>query len=270
MRLSCPSSHLKLHLNTPRFNTLLGLTGLALLLTGCGSMRGEPEQAQTEQYCLSAGKHQTFDCASEDGSLYTGPLRIRDLPIDDETLYARLEETKLWLANRKAELTGEVLPTEVEAEGFIPDAPQAQAPASTPEEALAAALALAHRGEFDTALTLAEEYRTLTQDDLSATLVESRILFIKADLDQAQQLLEESIQRYPQIPELYNNLAAVQAAQGRTGAAISTLQQAFATDPSFARIQANLKNLYSASARHAMQPDLPAPRPTLDMIEQLP
>ncbi len=251
-----------------RYSSLLGLTGLVLLSAGCASMRGEPSQKQ--EFCLSAGKDQTFDCDSEGGGTYGGPLRIRDLPIDDETLYARLEETKRWLAARKAELTGEAPPTAPESEALIPAAPQASVASSTPEEALAAALALAHRGEFDTAMTLAQEYRELTFDDISATLVESRILFIMADYAQAQQLLEQSIQRYPQVPELYNNLAVIQAAQGKTGAAITTLQEAFATDPSFARIQANLKNLYSASARHAMQPDLPAPKPALEMIEQLP
>ncbi|SEG72421.1 tetratricopeptide repeat protein [Marinobacterium lutimaris] len=252
-----------------RFTTLLGQAGLVAMIAGCSSTGGQQNQ-QAAEYCLSAGKQQTFDCNNQDGSLYSGPLRIRDLPIDDETLYARLEETKRWLATRKAELTGEATPVAENTEELIPAAPQAQAPISTPEEALAAALALAQRGEFDTAMTLAHEYRELTLDDLSATLVESRILFIKADYVRARQLLEESIQRYPQVPELYNNLAAIQAAQGETGAAINTLQAAFATDPSFARIQANLKNLYSASARHAMQPDLPAPRPTLDMIEQIP
>lgn len=266
--MKLPCSSFRLYFNTTRFAASLGLASL-VLLGGC-STRGESDADKTAQYCLSSGQQQTFDCDSTDGSVYTGPLRIRDLPIDDETLYARLEETKRWLATRKAELTGEALPPAQEPEAFIPEAPQARTVASTPEEALAAALALAHRGEFDEALSLTREYRELTQDDLAATLVESRILFIQADYTRAQQLLENSIQRYPQVPELYNNLAAVQAAQGKTGAAITTLQEAFATDPSFARIQANLKSLYSASALHAMQPDLPAPKPTLDMIEQLP
>ncbi|WP_432696467.1 tetratricopeptide repeat protein [Marinobacterium sp. YM272] len=229
----------------------------------------DSKQTDAEQYCLSAGKDQTFDCNSDAPEAYTGPLRIRDLPIDDETLYARLEETKRWLAARKAELSG-AAPVEEDAAPLIPEAPQAPPPNSTPEEALAAALALAQRGEYGPALSLTAQFRALTGDDLSATLVESRILFLSGDYSLARTRLEAAIDRHPGAPELYNNLATIQAAEGQTGAAISTLQKAFTTDPSFARIQANLKALYSASAQRALQPDLPAPKPTLEMIDHLP
>lgn len=256
-----------LHRRTPRYGLLLANTALLLLLSGCGIKETTP--SNSGQYCLSAGQDQTFDCEGDAQQAYTGPLRIRDLPIDDETLYARLEETKRWLAARKAELSGEA-PAAAEAAPLIPEAPEAPAPNSTPEEALAAALALAQRGEYKSALELTSEFRGLTGDDLSATLVESQILFLSGDYSQARTLLYAGIDRHPKVPELYNNLAVVQAAEGETGAAINTLQTAFTTDPSFARIQANLKSLYSASAQRAMQPDLPAPKPRLEMIEHLP
>ena len=82
--------------------------------------------------------------------------------------------------------------------------------------------------------------------------------------------MQQLLSRYPNTAELYNNLAVIQAAQGNLGGAIQTLQRAFATDPSFARIQQNLKALYSASASQALLQERQPARPQLDMIDLIP
>jgi tetratricopeptide (TPR) repeat protein len=245
------------------------LLGCAALGSGCSS---QPPVSTGSEYCLSAGQNQAFDCARPAAEHQPGPLRIRDLPIDDETLYARVDEIKRWLAAERARLNGEPVATTETA--LIPPAPAAPAPQPQPgsdaQETFAAALALAERADVDTALTLLNEYRQLNPEDLSASLLESRILLQDGRIDAAERLLRAELEHHPLVPELYNNLAVVQARSGRLGAAIDTLQQAFATDPSFARIQHNLKQLYSASARNALTPDLPPVEPRLDMIEQIP
>lgn len=66
--------------------------GYSLLLTstmlsaGC-SLLPQHENG-TEEYCLSAGHGQAFDCARPAEASSAEPLRIRSLPIDDETLEA--------------------------------------------------------------------------------------------------------------------------------------------------------------------------------------
>ncbi|KEA65549.1 hypothetical protein ADIMK_0506 [Marinobacterium lacunae] len=245
---------------------------LPLILTGCGAFQDTPQDS-AGNYCLSAGKDQSYDCSKPVAELYTGPLRIRDLPIDDETLYSRVEEIKLWLAQQRAILSGEAVEPANDTDSLIPPAPDSiEHPSahSTPEETLTAALALTDRGDFSTALSLISEYKTLKPEDLTASLIESRILLQSGDLNAAETLLREQIKLNPRVPELYNNLAAVQAADGNVGDAITTLQQAFATDPSFARIQQNLKTLYTSSANQAMMPDLEPQAPKLNMIDVIP
>ncbi|GGB88890.1 hypothetical protein GCM10011352_13630 [Marinobacterium zhoushanense] len=256
-----------------QFERPLSTLFLVSILSGCSAFLDTP--SKTENFCLSAGKDQSYDCDNPPTEPYTGPLRIRDLPIDDETLYARVEEIKLWLAHQRALLSGEPVaqPLEGSDSALIPPAPEALVTpnvTSDPEETLAAALALIERGDYDTALSLIDEYKVLNPDDLSASLIESRILVLSGQLQSAEQLLRWKIKQNPHIPELYNNLAAVQAANGKVGEAISTLQQAFTTDPSFARIQQNLKTLYTTSANQALMPDLAPVPPKLNMIDLVP
>lgn len=242
---------------------------LALTLAGCGSFRKQPATPQSGDYCLSSGKEQSYDCSKPVAEPYVGPLRIRDLPIDDATLYARVEEIKRWLAQQRAILSGELPEQAIEDTELIPAAPEAEIRAeSTPEETLAAALALAERGDYSSALSLIDQYRALNPQDLSATLIESRILFQSGEAQSAAELLRRAIKQDPQVPELYNNLAAIQAANGDVGDAITTLQQAFATHPSFAKIQKNLKTLYTESAHRALLPDSTPATPKLEMIDQ--
>ncbi len=251
-----------------RPDSLLGALGLVLLLsvgaTSCSVTPTSPTVA--EDPCLSALGQSSAACADPQRA---GPLQIRDLPIDDSTLYSRLAEIKLWLAAEKARLRGEPVPEAANAE-LIPAAPEPLTRLSSPEETLAAAISLADRGQNNEALGLIQAYRGLNPGDLSAALVESRILFQQGQPRQAETLLRQLLLEYPHTAELYNNLAVIQAAQGNLGGAIQTLQQAFATDPSFARIQQNLKALYSASASQALLQERQPARPQLDMIDLIP
>lgn len=59
----------------------------------------------------------------------------------------------------------------------------------------------------------------------------------------AVQLLKQMIQRYPEIPEPYNNLAAIYAAQGKKAQARDCLTQAVRINPNFALGWENLGNM---------------------------
>lgn len=161
--------------------------GYSLLLTstmlsaGC-SLLPQHENG-TEEYCLSAGHGQAFDCARPAEASSAEPLRIRSLPIDDETLEARVAEIKRWLAAERERLSTDPSSPAAAPEQLIPpppDAPAGQAaPGSDAEETLiAAAQALAERGEIETGLDLLQQYRQLHPDDLSAILLDSRLLLL--------------------------------------------------------------------------------------------
>lgn len=122
------------------------LVSATLLSVGCSQLPWPAPDADAKaEYCLSAGQRQDFDCSQPATDHPAGPLRTRDLPIDDDTLYARVEEVKRWLAAERARLSGETLPAAPQA----PDTPAPAQPetaaldASDPEETVAAALALA-------------------------------------------------------------------------------------------------------------------------------
>lgn len=242
----------------------------SVMLSGCSGPGTKTAQTGKDGYCLKAGKDQSYDCSKPAG-LSSGPLRIRDLPIDDATLYARVDEIKRWLDAQKARLLNSNAKTGPDtAAPLIPPAPKAQAPVSTPEETLAAAIALGDRKQYKAAIDLLAQYHKLHPEDLSATLVESRLLFQDGQGEAAENLLKQQLKSHPHVAELYNNLAVIQAAKGNLGSAIATLQAAFSTDPSFARIQANLKTLYSVSASQALLPNPQQPAPKLNMIDMIP
>lgn len=248
------------------------LLASTVLSAGCTLL--PQHENRTEEYCLSAGQGQAFDCARPADEPSAGPLRIRSLPIDDETLEARVAEIKRWLAAERVRLSTDPSAPAAAPEQLIPpppDAPAGQEPlGSDAEETLIAAQALAERGEIEAGLELLQQYRQLQPDDLSAILLSSRLLLLANRYEEAERLLNTALENHPRVAEIYNNLAVIQARQGRLGAAIDTLQQAFSTDPSFDRIQRNLKALYAVSARNALTPDLPPLQPKLEMIEQLP
>ncbi len=68
-------------------------------------------------------------------------------------------------------------------------------------------------------------------------------------LDEAARVLQALIAEQPQMPEPYNDLAAVYARQGRLADAKSALERGLATDPRYASIYRNLGLIYVQMAR---------------------
>ena len=73
----------------------------------------------------------------------------------------------------------------------------------------------------------------------------------KGDTARAVKLYEDFITRYPEIPEPYNNLAAILASQGNLDRAQSLVERSLALRPSFALAYDNLGQIYLAKARNA-------------------
>ena len=93
----------------------------------------------------------------------------------------------------------------------------------------------------------------LRENPLSAQMRFQRcVLFERSDrLEEARGCLEAFIKRYPEIPEPYNNLAALYSGEGRLDRAEELLKRALALKPDFAMAYANLGNLYLARAKNA-------------------
>lgn len=70
-------------------------------------------------------------------------------------------------------------------------------------------------------------------------------------VNEAREALEAFVARYPEIPEPYNNLAAIYSKQGNLDRAEELLRRALALKPDFAMAHANLGNLYLARAKNA-------------------
>jgi Flp pilus assembly protein TadD len=68
---------------------------------------------------------------------------------------------------------------------------------------------------------------------------------------EATTAFETLIQEYPELPEPYNNLAVLHAAQGRYETAQRLLQQALLAQPQYVTAYENLGDLYLSMAEQA-------------------
>jgi tetratricopeptide (TPR) repeat protein len=68
---------------------------------------------------------------------------------------------------------------------------------------------------------------------------------------EAAAVFEGLTQEFPELPEPYNNLAVIRAAQGRYEAAYRLLQQALAAQPNYVTAYENLGDLYLSMAEQA-------------------
>ncbi len=110
---------------------------------------------------------------------------------------------------------------------------------------------LVHRGDYKQALAVIDE--ALKQNPLSVQLRFQRCVAYEmmGDLPRARELYEDFIDRYPEIPEPYNNLARIYASQGDLDRAQSLVERSIALRPSFALAYDNLGQIHLAKARNA-------------------
>lgn len=107
------------------------------------------------------------------------------------------------------------------------------------------------RRDYKGALDLIEE--GLKANPHSAQLRFQRCVTYErmGDRERAKNAFEQFIRTYPEIPEPYNNLAGLYAADGSLVRAEELLVKAVALRPNFALAYTNLGNLYLAKAKNA-------------------
>jgi Flp pilus assembly protein TadD len=85
---------------------------------------------------------------------------------------------------------------------------------------------------------------------------------------QAEQVYERLTQDYPELPEPYNNLAALYASEGRLDEARNALETALRNAPGYATAEENLGDVYVRLAQRAYQ-QAGSGRPELERKLQL-
>jgi len=79
----------------------------------------------------------------------------------------------------------------------------------------------------------------------------SRIQLEEGQIDAAQKTLLELTQQFPELPEPYNNLAAIYAHKGQLEEAKEYLELALKVQPSFPTALENLGDVYTRLAARA-------------------
>lgn len=126
-------------------------------------------------------------------------------------------------------------------------------------------------GRYQAALATLDEMPD-ADASMDAELLRATILLQSGQTREAETLLIELREQYPTRPEPLNNLAVIYAESGDTGRAIETLQLAFSTHSSYAKVYQNLSDMYAVLAAEAYNKALGLPKSNsgaqLTMIDQ--
>lgn len=110
---------------------------------------------------------------------------------------------------------------------------------------------MAERGERVRALDELDRVVASDPNDIQAGFLRGLLLFEAGDLRAAQEAFTEIARRFPRLPEAYNNLAAIYAAEGEYEKARGALLSAAGNAPGYADVHANLGDLYVKMATDA-------------------
>ncbi len=110
---------------------------------------------------------------------------------------------------------------------------------------------LFRKGELNEALTRANQYLVKNPKDAQVRFLKGLILADQNKTADAIQAFTGLTEDYPELPEPYNNLAVLYAAQGKYDAARTALEMAIRTHPSYATAHENLGDLYAKMASMA-------------------
>lgn len=124
-----------------------------------------------------------------------------------------------------------------------------QAPASESSEISA----LIDKKQWDDALKRADAHLTRNPRDVQVRFLRGVILGESARPLEAILVFEGLTQDFPELPEPYNNLGVLYAAQGRYEKAREQLGRAIAAQPGYVTALENLGDLYVAMAIDAYQ-----------------
>ncbi len=105
--------------------------------------------------------------------------------------------------------------------------------------------------KFDQALTLTNGLLAKDAGDIKLQFMKGLILTRLERLGEAEQVFQQITSDNPQLPEPYNNLAVVYAAQGKYDQAEQALKDAINTHPSYATAHENLGDIYAKMASQA-------------------
>jgi len=111
--------------------------------------------------------------------------------------------------------------------------------------------ALVKKGELRAALQLADAGLESNTDDVQMRFLRGLILARLERFDEAEKEFLDLIEKHPKLPEPYNNLAVVYAAQGEYEKARETLLRAINTHPSYATAYENIGDIYAKMASDA-------------------
>lgn len=122
---------------------------------------------------------------------------------------------------------------------------------ATPPSAAAEIGALIKAGQYDDALRRADLRLKDNPRDAQVRFMRGVILTEQGKPIEASAVFEALTQEFPELPEPYNNLAVLQAAQGRYEAAHRLLQQALTAQPNYVTAYENLGDLYLSMSEAA-------------------
>jgi len=103
----------------------------------------------------------------------------------------------------------------------------------------------------DAALKRIDAHLNAKPQDLQALFIKGLILAQQKRNDDAIRIFTEITQKYPALPEPYNNLAVIYANQGHYDKAKNALEAALKTNPSYATAHENLGEIYVQMASEA-------------------
>jgi tetratricopeptide (TPR) repeat protein len=107
---------------------------------------------------------------------------------------------------------------------------------------------LFRKGDLNGAYSRVNQYLAKNPKDAQARFLKGLILADQNKSSEAIQVFTSLTEDYPELPEPYNNLAVLYAAQGKYDAAKNALEMAIRTHPSYATAHENLGDLYAKMA----------------------
>jgi len=119
--------------------------------------------------------------------------------------------------------------------------------AATPAEVQS----LLKKGELNAALKAADAGLKKDADNIELNFLRGLVLTRLERYDAAEKVFQSLIEQHPKLPEPYNNLAVVYAAQGQYDKARETLLRAINTHPSYATAYENIGDIYAKMASDA-------------------
>jgi tetratricopeptide (TPR) repeat protein len=115
-------------------------------------------------------------------------------------------------------------------------------------EDLAEVTRLHHAGQTAAALERAERALATNPKDAQLRFLKSVLLADSGRSAEAQAILQQLVQEYPELPEPHNNLAAIYAAQGEYSKARAELEETIRLNPNYAPALEHLGDVHALLA----------------------